>query len=151
MTLWLKNIGASGEGLKNKWYDEGSDEGEFRWFVRFSEQFNGKGIEKGALLLYHAFIEDHPNGHLCGVARTSGGSPEWAPRTKVDPWPWKRTTTPLLVVPLALQGPTLADIGIERPAQGGYKDIQPGPFAAAVRLMARNAIPGDLLHLLPDP
>lgn len=151
MTLWIKNIGASGQGLNNKWYDEGSDEGEFRWFVRFSEKFNGKGIEKGAFLLYHAFTVNQAKGHVCGVARVSSDQPEWAPRDKGDQWPWKRATTPLLVVPLAAQGPTLDDIGIDHPPMGGYKDVQPGPFATAVRLLARNALPADLVHLLPDP
>jgi hypothetical protein len=151
MTLWIKNIGASKDGLKNKWYDEGSREGEFRWFVRFSTQFPGQNIEKGAFLLYHAFIEKRPAGHLCGVARVSSDKPEWAPRTEDDQWPWKRTTTPLLVLPLAVQGPTLAEIGIDHPPMGGYKDIQPAPFAAAIRLMARNALPSDLVHLVPNP
>ena len=151
VTLWIKNIGASDDRLPNKWYDCGSAEGEFRWHVRFSEQYNGKAIEKGALLLYHAFVEGRQSGHLCGVARISSDEPEWAPRGPGDKWPWKRATTPLLVVPLAAQGPTLADVGIDHPPMGGYKEVQPAPFGAAVRRLARNATPGDLPYLVPAP
>jgi hypothetical protein len=102
------------------------------------------------LLLYLAFIESFDERHVCGVARISSDQAEWKPRHEGDQWPWLRRTTPLLVVPLAAQGPTLQAVGVPDPPFGGYKQIEPSAFARAVRLLARNALPGDLEQLLPD-
>ena len=142
MQLWLKNIGASADRIASKkWYDRGSDEGEFRWHVRFSEAFPGKTMSAGDLLLYHAFVDGLPEGRLVGVARVSSDEPIWKPRGNGDQWPWWRGVTPLLIVPLAGHGPTLKEIGIDTPPMGGYKEIQPRPFNEAVRLLAANALP----------
>jgi hypothetical protein len=35
----------------------------------------------------------------------------------------------------------LTEIGIDGPPIGGYKEIQPGAFREAVRLLAANALP----------
>lgn len=141
MQLWLKNIGASDDRLSKRWYDDGSNEGEFRWHVRFSEQFAGKSIAARDLLLYHAFIEGLPEGRVVGVARVGGDAPTWRPRHADDQWPWWRDVTPLLVVPLAGHAPTLKEIGIDTPPMGGYKEIQPAPFREAVRRLSENALP----------
>lgn len=151
MNLWLKSIGAADKPIANKWYDHGSEEGEFRWHVRMSEAYNGSGILKSDLLLYLAFIEGVESRHVCGVARVSGNEGEWAPRHAGDQWPWLRHTTPLLVVPLAAQGPVLGEIGVGEPPFGGYKEIDAGAFGLAVRLLARNALPAELDKLVPDP
>lgn len=142
MQLWLKNIGASADRIKSKrWYDEGSAEGEFRWHVRFSEQYAGKSIAAGDMLLYHAFVEGLAEGRLVGVARVSSDAPVLKPRRNGDQWPWWRSVTPLLIVPLAGHGPTLNEIGIDTPPMGGYKEIQPSAFNEAVRLLSANALP----------
>jgi len=39
-----------------------------------------------------------------------------------------RRVTPLLVVPLARQGPTLKEIGVDQPPQGGYMEINERKF-----------------------
>jgi hypothetical protein len=141
MQLWLKNIGASDDRISKRWYDKGSDEGEFRWHVRFSARFAGKNIVARDLLLYHAFIEELEDGRVVGVARVSSDAPIWKPRSQGDQWPWWRGVTPLLIVPLGGHGATLKEIGIESPPMGGYKEIQPAAFHAAVRRLAENALP----------
>jgi hypothetical protein len=140
--IWLKNIGASDERLPAKWYDEGSSEGEFRWFVRLSEAFSGADrISQGDLLLYHAFVDGQPTGRVVGVARVSSDQPDYDPRSGGDQWPWLRRVTPLLIVPLAGHGPTLADIGVTVPPMGGYKETTPSILRKTVELLASNAMP----------
>jgi hypothetical protein len=141
MQLWIKNIGASDDRISKRWYDEGSDDGEFRWHVRFSEQFAGKNIAARDLLLYHAFVDGLPEGRVVGIARVSSDAPIWKPRSTNDQWPWWRGVTPLLIVPLAGHGPKLKEIGIDTPPMGGYKEIQPAAFREAVRRLAENALP----------
>jgi hypothetical protein len=140
--VWLKNIGASGDRIKSKrWYDEGSDEGEFRWHIRFSEQYAGKSIVRGDVLLYHAFVEGLDEGRVVGVARVSSDAPIFKPRSNGDQWPWWRGVTPLLIVPLAGHAPSLKDIGIETAPMGGYKEISPTALSEAVGGLAANALP----------
>ncbi len=103
--------------------------------------FAGKSIAAGDLLLYHAFVEGFEEGRLVGVARVSSNEPIMKPRGTGDHWPWWRSVTPLLIVPLAGHGPTLKDIGIDTPPMGGYKELQPAAFETAVRLLAANALP----------
>jgi len=142
--IWLKNIGASNDRLAAKWYDEGSADGEFKWFVRFSDAFPGTGsIASGDLLLYHAFVQGQEAGRLVGVARVGSDQPLSQPRGSGDQWPWVRHVTPLLIVPLAGHGPTLAELGIETPPMGGYKEIGLPLLKAAVERLAANSLPPD--------
>lgn len=140
--IWLKNIGTSEDRLPPKWYDNGSAEGEFRWFVRFSEAYSGKdSIGSGDVLLYHAFIDGQEKGRVVGAARVSSTAPTYEPRSPGDQWPWVRHVTPLLVVPLGSHGPTLAEVGVDNPPMGGYKTISQNTLDTAVRLLAANALP----------
>lgn len=143
--IWLKNIGAANDRLPARWYDDGSAECEFRWFVRFSEAFSGKdSVEMGDVLLYHAFLEtEPPTGRVVGVARVSSNEPEWKPRAPDDQWPWVRPVTPLLIVPLGGHGPTLDEIGVDSPPMGGYKEIGMSVLSVAVDLLAANALPSE--------
>ena len=140
--IWLKNIGASNDRLPAKWYDEGSDEGEFRFFVRFSEAFSGRDtIKQGDMLIYNAFVKDQATGRVCGVARVTSDGPSWEPRSTDDQWPWTRRVSPRLIVPLAGQGPTLADVGVDTPPMGGYKEVAETVLLEVVRRLAHNALP----------
>ena len=142
MKVWLKNIGVSGDRITSKrWYDDGSAEGEFRWHVRFSEQYAGRSIAVRDVLVYHAFVEGLEEGRVVGVARVSSDAPVFKPRGNGDQWPWWRGVTPLLIVPLAGHAPTLKDVGIDTPPMGGYKEISTTALSEAVRLLAANALP----------
>lgn len=150
MELWLKNIGASGDRLKKRWFEQ-LDDDEFRTHVRFSDAYKPSGIHRGDLLLFHAFVKDQLHGRLVGVVRVSGDAATYGPRHKGDQWPWCLTITPMLVVPLAGLGPTLEQIGIPSPPMGSHKRIEPTQFAMAVRLMARVALPDAVGQILPNP
>lgn len=82
------------------------------------------------------------------MARVSSSASEYAPRSPDDQWPLLRRVTPLLIVPLAGQGVPLDTIGLDKPPQGGYQELTATQFAAAVRGLASNALPGKLANRL---
>jgi hypothetical protein len=142
MELWIKNIGATADRLRVRWFEQFGDD-EFRRHVRFSDARRPSGIARRDLLLHHAYVEGQEHGRLCGVVRASADAPIHDPRGPNDQWPWRLDVAPLLRLPVAGLGPTLTDVGL--PAdfmnQNSHVTVDPAPFRAAVRLMADVAMP----------
>jgi hypothetical protein len=151
MELWIKNIGATDDPLEIRWFEQLDP--EFRRHVRFPEIRRPHRMRLGDLMLFHAYVKGQKVGRLCAIVRVSSDEPLRDPREPGDRWPWRLDITPLLVLPLAGRGPTLTDLGLPSGlmARQSHVAIAEDRFLAAVRAIARAALPDDLADRLQLP